>query len=327
MHKKERVRAALAGKPVDRVPMSFWGHDYLREWTARGLADAMLESFHRHDWDFMKVNPRATYYGEAWGSTYEPSNDPARGPLTRDYPLKTDADLEKVRTVTGTDGVFSEQLEALRYIQAGIRGADYVQTVFSPLSVIGYLADRRLDAVRNWMEEAPAQLEEALGNVATTLSAYASACLEAGASGIFFATTDWATRTNLTPDLYARFGRPYDLRVLSSVQDAELNVLHVCRGENMLIDLLDYPVHVFNWADREAGNPSLPEVASRSRKAVMGGVSQATLSKGAPTDVAREVQSAIASMGGRRLFLSPGCSISPQTSEENLEAAARARTP
>jgi hypothetical protein len=45
MNKRERVMAALAGQPVDRVPASFWGHDFLREWTAQGLADAMLESF------------------------------------------------------------------------------------------------------------------------------------------------------------------------------------------------------------------------------------------------------------------------------------------
>ena len=41
--KKERVRAALRGKAVDRVPTSFWGHDYLREWSPSGLAAAMVE--------------------------------------------------------------------------------------------------------------------------------------------------------------------------------------------------------------------------------------------------------------------------------------------
>ncbi len=57
MTKKERVTAALRGQPVDRAPISFWGHNYLKEWSAEGLAEAMLENYHRYGWDWMKVNP------------------------------------------------------------------------------------------------------------------------------------------------------------------------------------------------------------------------------------------------------------------------------
>ena len=32
------MRAALAGRPVDRPPVSFWGHDFFREWSLRDLA-------------------------------------------------------------------------------------------------------------------------------------------------------------------------------------------------------------------------------------------------------------------------------------------------
>ena len=43
MNKRERVDAALRGQPVDRVPISFWGHDYLREWSAEGLSRVARE--------------------------------------------------------------------------------------------------------------------------------------------------------------------------------------------------------------------------------------------------------------------------------------------
>ena len=62
MSKRERVMAALQGGAVDHVPVSFWGHDFLREWSPEGLAAAMLESVQTYDYDFLKVNPRATYY-------------------------------------------------------------------------------------------------------------------------------------------------------------------------------------------------------------------------------------------------------------------------
>ena len=325
MQKKERVRAALAGAAVDRPPAGFWGHDFRREWSAEGLAAAMLERFHAHDWDYMKVNPRATYYAQAWGCRYAPSGNASEGPVTQDYVLKSAADLASVQRISGTGGVFAEQLAALRLIGDGIGGADFIQTVFSPLSVVGRLAGPDgLGTVRGWMESEPVLLHDALAAVADTLAEYAAACLAAGASGIFFATTDWATRNNLPPELYARFGRPYDLRVLAAVQGAELNVLHVCRSHNILAELLDYPVHAFNWADREAGNPSLAEAQARTDKAVMGGVTQATIALGSPADVRVQVRDAVAATGGRRLLIAPGCSVSPQTPAANLQAAREA---
>jgi uroporphyrinogen decarboxylase len=107
MTKRERVAAALAGNEVDRVPVSFWGHDYVREWTPAGLAEATLERFRQYDWDFIKVNPRATYYAEAWGSRYEPSGDALHGPVNVDYVLKTPRDLERVAPLDVQEGPFA----------------------------------------------------------------------------------------------------------------------------------------------------------------------------------------------------------------------------
>src|SRR3972149_1859894 len=80
MSKPERVFAALRGDDVDRVPASAWWHDFAREWTAEGLAEATLEAYRHYDWDFIKVNPRATYYGEAWGARYQQSGQPQQQP-------------------------------------------------------------------------------------------------------------------------------------------------------------------------------------------------------------------------------------------------------
>jgi len=171
------------------------------------------------------------------------------------------------------------------------------------------------------MREAPQALHGALAAVADTLAAYGRACLEAGASGIFFATVEWATYDNATAEQYQEFGRSYDLRVLEAVQGAEMNVLHVCRPRNMFDLLSDYPVHAINWAAGEPGNPTLKEGLSRSERAVMGGVSVAAVAQGTPDTVATEVRQALSETGGRRFLLAPGCSIPPQTPEANLLAA------
>ena len=315
MNKRERVKAALAGDPVDRVPASFWGHDFLREWSARGLADAMLESFRRYDWDYMKVNPRATYYAEAWGCRYKPSGDATRGPETVDFVLKSAADLARIKPVDIGQGPFAEQLEALRLIGRELSAeAPFIQTIFSPLAVVGRVANGDREAVRRYMGEAPQALHGALDAIAGTLAAYGKAC------GIFFATVEWGTYDNATAEQYQEFGRPYDLRVLEAVQDAEMNVLHVCRPRNMFDLLADYPVHAFNWAASEPGNPSLKEALARSERAVMGGVAVTTMAQGTPDGVASEVRQALVETGGRRFLLAPGCSIPPETPEANLRA-------
>lgn len=321
MTKWERVRAALHGEDVDRPPVGFWRHYYLLEWNPQRLAEAMVGFVREFNWDYLKVNPRATYYAEAWGAQFDPSNNPLQGPTTRSYPLKSADDLRKIEPVDVHVGPFGEQLQALRRIAELLGGeTPFIQTVFNPLSVIGRLTDTNLLQVRQWMREAPDALHGALATVAQTLAAYARASLEAGAAGIFFATVEWATRDATTVEDYQTFARPYDLQVLAAVQDAEFNVLHVCRENNMLTELLDYPVHAFNWAETSPTNPSFADILPRTDKAVLGGIDQGTIGKGDQAKVLSELQEALRQTGGTRYLVGPGCSIPPDTPEANLRA-------
>jgi uroporphyrinogen decarboxylase len=325
MTKRERVQAALRGQPVDRVPASFWGHDFLREWSAKGLCAAMVESVQTYDYDYLKVNPRATYYAEAWGCTFDRPKDALAQPAPLSFAVQDAAGLSSIRPVDGTGGPFAEQLEALRLIDKGLRHeAPFVQTVFSPLSVLGRLTPER-QQVRRWMSDAPDAVHAALAAITETLAGYSRACLAAGAEGIFFATTEWGTYDALTDELYSVFGRPYDLRVLEAVAGAPFNVLHVCRPNNMLAALLDYPVAALNWAVHAPGNASLAEIQQKTDKAVMGGVDERhALLSGSPDDVRAQVSEALAQTGGRGFLLAPGCSIAPNTPPENLRAAVEA---
>lgn len=71
MNKHERVAAALAGHEIDRPPVGTWRHFVGREANACDLAAAMVEFQRTYDWDWVKVNPRATYFAEAWGNIYD----------------------------------------------------------------------------------------------------------------------------------------------------------------------------------------------------------------------------------------------------------------
>ncbi|HEU5347152.1 MAG TPA: uroporphyrinogen decarboxylase family protein [Ktedonobacterales bacterium] len=327
MNKIERVDAALKGAAVDRVPISFWGHSYLKEWSAEELAEAMLENYHRYDWDYMKVNPRASYHVEDWGVKLERTTDPNHGHRFIDWPVREPGDWRRLRPLAPDRGVLGEQLQALRQIRDGLAGGAYfIQTIFSPLSVAKYLAGNQPDPVRISIEDNPDALRVALDVITETFANYAQATLEAGASGIFFATTGWASRDALTEEQYRRFGRDYDLRVAEAFAGkAPFNVLHNC-GEHIYFDLLaNYPVEAISWAATLPGNPTLGEGKERTAKAVMGGVSEkTTLPNGSPEQVDEEVRQAIKETEGHRVLIAPGCSIPPRSPAANLEAAAAA---
>jgi uroporphyrinogen decarboxylase len=330
MNKRERVAAALRGDAVDRVPISFWGHNYLKEWSAAGLADAMLEPFRSYDWDYMKVNPRASYHVEDWGGELERANDPNKGPTFKRPAVTEPADFRRLRPLEPNQGVLGEQLEALRQIGAELKGeAPFVQTIFTPLSIAKYLVGNRPEPIRTAIADDPGALRRVLDVIVETFAIYAQACIEAGADGIFFATTGWASKDALPEDDYRRWGRDYDLAVLEAFANrGSFNILHNC-GDGIYFDLLtDYPVHAISWAATLPGNPSLAEALQRTSKAVMGGVSEkTTLVDGTPEEVAAEVRAAIDETGGRRVLVAPGCSIAPRAPAENLIAAARAARP
>jgi uroporphyrinogen decarboxylase len=327
MTKKERVRATLAGQPSDRAPASLWGHDFLREWSAEELVAATMDSYRAYDWDFIKLNPRSTYFAEAWGNAYERSSDQHQPALTRAI-VHDAADLASIAPVDVQGGPFADHLRALELLLAEVGDSvDVIHTIFSPLSVTAQLCGA--DATfRDFAVASPDAAHRAISAVAETLSAYARASIDAGASGIFFAPLRWASRETCDWPFYETFGRPYDMKVLDAVSSAEFNVLHVCRNDNMLEQMLDYPVAAFNWADRGAGNPSLRDVRGKTAKAIMGGVDNARLHEMSAVAVREQARDALAA--GRGVFLTAGCAIRPDTPAANRAAvaeSARARSP
>jgi len=323
VNKKERVDAALRGDLVDRVPASMWGHDFMREWNAQALAEAMVENFTRYDWDYMKVNPRACYHVEGWGVKVRPSGEKYKAPIFEDTPIKSASDWKRIRPLEPDQGALGEQLHALGLINHAIGyDAYFVQTIFCPLGVAKYLVGNKNEPVQQTIREDRAAMHAALRTITETFITYAIACMEEGASGIFYATNGWASEGLLSADQYREFGEQYDLEFLDAIKSrSKFNILHNC-GSHIYFDLLEaYPVQAINWAATLEGNPDLSEGKLRSNKAIMGGISEkTTLKAGTPDQVRGEVERALELTGGRHFLLAPGCSIPPETPVKNLEA-------
>ena len=324
MGHRERVMASLRGEDVDRPPVSMWRHFFDRETTAGGIAEAMLDFQGRHDWDFMKVNPRASYHAEDWGLrvAYNHSGPPSVAAT----PIGAPEDWLRLERLDVTQGVLGEHLRALEAIARGLdRQVPFLMTVFTPLSIASRLVPSEETFVRHLREQWD-YLRQALEVVTETFTAFSKACLDRGASGLFYATTSWATTDSMTQDEYARYARPYDLKLLEALPEAEFHLLHVCRDNNMLAALKDYPVHAFNWDARGAGNPSLAEgKALLGRRAVVGGLDHRRgLLQSTADEMACEAEGIRAAMGNSGWMLAPGCTFSPDTPEANVAAVRRA---
>ncbi|HLJ32149.1 MAG TPA: uroporphyrinogen decarboxylase family protein [Ktedonobacteraceae bacterium] len=326
MNKKERVDAALRGDAVDRVPASMWGHDFTREWNVHTFVEAMVENFNRYDWDYMKVNPRAAYHVQGWGVKVRPSGDPYKGPVFESSPIRSAADWKRIRPLEPDQGVLNEQLRALQLINHSIGyDAYFVQTIFCPLGVAKYLAGNKNEPVLQTMREDRKALHAALRVITETFTTYAIACLEQGASGIFYATNKWASESLLTPDQYREFGEQYDLEFLDAIKSrSKFNILHICGSHIFFDQLAGYPVQAVNWDANAEGNPDLREGKARSGQAVMGGLSQDMLKNGVPDQIEEAVANALEQTGGKHFLLAPGCSIPPETPAKNLEAIRKA---
>ena len=317
---RERLLAVASGAPADRPPVSFWRHFYAEENEPRALALALL-GFHREfGWDWIKLNPRASYHLEDWGYRFEPSTDPHAKPVPKFYPVATAADWARIEPRDPGAGVLGEHLQAIRHVVEGAGGDPVLMTVFTPLSVAGDLvADDQL--LLKHMHEAPEAVASALEAITETFERFAAEVLNAGADGLFFATTQWGSHALLTDAQYEKWGRPYDLRVLAAARNARINLLHVCDRKNMLAELADYPVQLLNWGFTDEGNLDLEEGMARFDRGIIGGVSRkADLLTSSAEEVFAKVTDLRASLAGRPWGCGPDCSIDPHSKPENLRA-------
>lgn len=324
MTHKERIQAALQGKEVDRLPVSMWRHFFARETSDKSLAEAMLAFQRRYDWDFMKVNPRASYHVEDWGVRVRYSG--GQKPKVLETPVRRPEDWLKLKVLSIDRGVLLEQLQALELIGRGLDGqVPFLITVFTPLSIAGRLMSSE-DSFLEHLRQHWDKVSYALDVITETFIAFSKACIERGASGLFYATTAWATAERLNEDEYSSYAKQYDLKLLNALPPAEFHILHVCRDNNLFRSLIDYPVNAFNWDVRGKGNPSLSEGrAMVGGRAVIGGLAHGRALKDAtPQEIAGDIQNMQSSLGTSGWMLGTGCTFLPGTPASNIRAVRNA---
>jgi uroporphyrinogen decarboxylase len=306
---------------ADRPPVGAWGHTYREEWSPQELAAITVERARQFGWDFVKFQPRASSFAEAFGSVYKPAGHRLKGPVLVSAAVP---DLESWSSLQLVNPkALDDQVESIGIVAKEL-GPDVpvIQTVFSPITVGGYLVGKSQARIVRELRKHPDVVRPALQRIADAMVDFSRRSVEAGAAGVFYAISGYAGRGVIPEAVYRELVLPYDQDVLGRLPAAAwFNVVHFC-GSNLNFDLArEMPAQVISWSIHNQGNPSLAEGRKLVDRAVMGGLGQrASLLYGPPLEVEAEARRAVAETGGLGLLLAPGCSVPPRAKDINLAA-------
>ena len=168
------------------------------------------------------------------------------------------------------------------------------------------------------LREHPQAVHDGLEVITETTRRFTINVVSQGADGLFFASQT-TNEGYLTKDEYKEFAKKYDLVVLEAAHGRSwFDIFHL-HGDNIMFDqVLDYPVHAFNYHDREFG-PPLAEMKKMTDKCLIGGIDRnKVLVEGTPADVDAQVKDAWEQVGRRGLILGPGCVANVHSKEGNV---------
>ncbi|MGH9427639.1 MAG: uroporphyrinogen decarboxylase family protein [Terriglobia bacterium] len=296
MNKVERVKAALRGERVDRVPFTCWHHFGLEKQPGEKHAEATIEFYRKFDVDLLKVMSDFPY--------------PAPEGLEKISRLEDWQRLEPVKNP------FPEQIKALRLINKELKGhAFFVETIFHSWNVAEKLSSKK--DLTQLKENDPKLFKKVLRAISESQANHARLALDAGAAGIFLAVSAADQFVTDSQD-YAKMGRESDLIILDSVKDKSLlNILHA-HGKKPHWDMLvTYPVQVMNYSVHGTG-VGLTDARRRFTGTLMGGLNEEKIASQNTEALAGDLQAALLAMQKRRFILSPGCSVPNDVSAEVL---------
>src|SRR5207244_2754164 len=109
-----------------------------------------------------------------------------------------------------------DQVEAIGLVARELGpGVPVIQTVFSPLTVAGYLVGRSKSRVMRDLRKHAEVVEPALQRIADVLVDFSERSVDAGAAGIFYAISGYGSRDTMPEQVYRDLVLPLELSVLA----------------------------------------------------------------------------------------------------------------
>lgn len=321
MNHTDRLQAILEGHQPDRPPVSMWRHFYMEENRPDTFAEATIAWQRRHDWDFIKINPKASYHYEPFGVRMTYSPDGVIKPKRTAFPIREPEDWSRIKPIPKSHPEFDAQLSAIARIRKALpKPFRIVMTVFNPISVAGDMVESD-DILLRHLREAPDQVFTALAAIQQTFIDLVIEFRDAGADGIFFATTQWASADTLTLPELGEFAIPFDKPVWDAAGEDAFNVLHICGSNNYLREYRGFRPAIVNWDASDPSNPALADGSSAMVMPVMGGIGHETdMVNDTPAILHQKVRRLIDTHSRLPFAVGAGCAVPVTAPEINFRA-------
>ncbi len=341
--RRAEFAALLRGESTRPFLTSAWQHFVGEEYDPTRFAAATVDFNRAWDWDWVKINPRAVYYAETWGSVYDPDDYVGVVPRLVSPAVTGPADLGSIRPRDPrTDPTLAEHVVSAQLIREQLPDRALLQTVFSPLSVLLQLAGLPLypdDVVAgstatfradDLLTADPDATHAALAAIARTLGDYARLLVTpvarggAGLDGIFYAVTGTANSGVVSRENFERFSTPYDRQVLDAIhgpgtadEPRGLVVLHTCGPDAHPEWFADPRIDALHWDQFLPGNPPLDTAfgltavggANKDLFALDPDHTVADRAAADPTTVDAQLAATLAAAPDRPFLLAPSCTV------------------
>lgn len=308
MTKKQRIKTVLKGEKPDTMPYSMWGHFPGTDLDPILLAEKTVEFYKQYGIDFIKTMSNGMYAIEDYGCEIDYSEIASGGAAKLvSTPVNTAEDLAGLKPVAINSGSLARELLYLKTLLEKTREEEVpvLFTIFAPITIAQKLSKKPLTWYIN--EGFSSQLHHALEVITQSTCELAAEAIRLGADGLFLASQQ-SSYEHMTAGEYREFGKPYDLRVLSSAGNGWMNTIHA-HGNGIMFEILrDYPVHVFNWHVWET-LPALDEASKLTGKCLMGGLNRTDITKGNKPALQNQIYNCYKLLGGKNQILTPGCVV------------------
>ncbi|MCC7041645.1 MAG: hypothetical protein IT516_15160 [Burkholderiales bacterium] len=302
MNKLERFNAAVNGGNVDHPPLLAWVHFLSDHLDSARVIDLHLEYMRAYDWDIMKAMNDYRY--------------PVPAGVTS---LDSIESLRRYTVLSMDEHCFKTQLEVLRGLRKALgNDVPLIDTIFEPYQQI--LRNVGFDQADRFLSYGSAT-HPALEAVTETMCNYIRAARAAGIDGIFMTINGAIPRgmpRGVTREQHEQLQKPYAIELLKAAEGMT-RILHI-HGDYLQMDrIADYPYEVLSVPTSGKGNPGLGELRGLTGKCIMGGLDETKIHERCLSELAREIDAAIADAGREKLILSPGCTIPSFTPKRVLE--------
>lgn len=319
MTKTQRIKAAIAGEEVDRIPYSLWTHMPGIDLEPKLNAKKTYEFYKTYDVDFIKTMNNGMYSIEDFGCEIDYSEIINGGvaKITK-TPIHSTEDWKEIKEVSIEQGALKREQDYLTLLMETLAGEEVpvIFTVFSPITTANKMCGGKL---LQYIEQGHGELiHQALKEITRTTCRLAARVIQLGAAGIFFAS-QMSSYSVTTEEIYEEYGAFYDRQVLDRANESGgwCNVLHA-HGEDIMFSLLkDYPVQVFNWHAWQT-LPTVEEALLYTGKCLMGGIERMDITNHKKNKLREEIFNTIKVTNGKHLILTPGCVIRYPLDEEML---------